>query len=292
MVFPIPTIVRQNHAVIIEFLGKYSRVMYPGFNIRWLGLEKQAAVVNYETKRPMQFEFTVNTKDGSFCKVVGVIKYSIPKVDQDIFNSHYSLKDPLSQINAHVENIVRPCCKKQNLDELLASKDIISDTVKEQMAEKMEPHGYIVCDTLITDITPSKEVVNAMNEINASQRRLDAAKNNAEAEKVAIVARAEAEADKMKLLGQGVASQRAAIMEGYQAIIKNFSGLGVGDASEAMQLVLASQRIDAWKELATSPNAKVIISTDMASSTSSSCNAAGIDSLSQLQDRLIKANHA
>ena len=101
----------------------------------------------------------------------------------------------------------------------------------------------------------------------------------------------------MKLLGQGVASQRTAIMEGYQAIIKNFSGLGVGDASEAMQLVLASQRIDAWKELATSPNAKVIISTDMASSTStsastsSSCNAAGIDSLSQLQDRLIKANH-
>ena len=58
---------------------------------------------------------------------------------------------------------------------------------------------------------PDAEVKQSMNEINAAQRKRVAAQELAEADKIKIVTAAEAEAEKDRLHGVGIAQQRKAI---------------------------------------------------------------------------------
>ena len=59
-----------------------------------------------------------------------------------------------------------------------------------------------------------------MNEINAAQRKRVAAQELAEADKIKIVTAAEAEAEKDRLHGVGIAEQRKAIVDGLADSIK------------------------------------------------------------------------
>ena len=132
--------------------------------------------------------------------------------------------------------------------------------IKSDLGEKIEEHGFTIVDTLINDIRPDKKVQDSMNEINISQRLLEATKNCAEAEMITIITKAQGDKDKMKLIGKGVAAQRTAILEGHRSGLSEFASLRI-DPREAMKLIILSQQIDAWKDLANSHNAKVIFST-------------------------------
>lgn len=58
----------------------------------------------------------------------------------------------------------------------------------------MREFGYIIVKTLVTDITPAQKVRVAMNDIETSKRNRLAATEKADADKVMIVKRAEADA--------------------------------------------------------------------------------------------------
>jgi regulator of protease activity HflC (stomatin/prohibitin superfamily) len=72
----------------------------------------------------------------------------------------------------------------------------------------MSEYGYDILTALVTDIDPDERVKAAMNEINANQRLLEAAKAKGEAEKVLKVKQAEAEAESKALQGNGIARER------------------------------------------------------------------------------------
>ena len=76
----------------------------------------------------------------------------------------------------------------------------------------------------MTDISPDARVKMSMNEINASRRLREAAKEKAEADKIVQVKAAEADAESKYLSGVGVARQRQAIVGGLQDSIIEFSG--------------------------------------------------------------------
>ena len=59
----------------------------------------------------------------------------------------------------------------------------------------MEDFGWIILKTLVTDLDPDARVKASMNEINAAQRNREAAKDKAEAQKIAVVKQAEADAE-------------------------------------------------------------------------------------------------
>ena len=85
----------------------------------------------------------------------------------------------------------------------------------------MSTYGYIIVKTLITKVEPDAEVKQSMNEINAAQRKRVAAQELAEADKIKIVTAAEAEAEKDRLHGVGIAEQRKAIVDGWQTLLKS-----------------------------------------------------------------------
>ena len=76
----------------------------------------------------------------------------------------------------------------------------------------MTAYGYIIVKTLITKVEPDAEVKKSTNEINADQRKREAAQEMEEADKIKIVTAAEAEKD--RLHGVGIAQQRKAIVDG------------------------------------------------------------------------------
>merc|ERR1712151_918220 len=111
-------------------------------------------------------------------------------------------------------------------------KDDISDACQSQLQKIMAAYGFQIHKALVTELQPDAEVAQSMNEINRQKRLRDAALIAAEAEKVKVVKQAEAAADAQHLQGQGIARQRAAIIEG----LKDSITTGTGD-------VLSSEKV-------------------------------------------------
>ncbi len=53
---------------------------------------------------------------------------------------------------------------------LLQTKEEIAHSVKEELTKSMSSFGFMIIQTLVTDIEPDMKVRAAMNEINAAQR--------------------------------------------------------------------------------------------------------------------------
>ena len=141
--------------------------------------------------------------------------------------------------------------KAITFDELFEKKDEIALEVQKQVAEEMSTYGYIIVKTLITKVEPDAEVKQSMNEINAAQRKRVAAQELAEADKIKIVTAAEAEAEKDRLHGVGIAEQRKAIVDGLADSIKELKGANVELTEEQiMSILLTNQYLDTLNNFA------------------------------------------
>eukprot|EP00392_Amoebophrya_sp_AT5.2_P016280 g16540.t1 len=115
----------------------------------------------------------------------------------------------------------------------------------------MREFGYIIVKTLVTDITPAQKVRVAMNDIETSKRNRLAATEKADADKVMIVKRAEADAVSKYHQGAGIARQRKAIIDGMQNSVGTFQEAIEGMRSrDVLELVLITQYFDTLKEIA------------------------------------------
>ena len=104
-----------------------------------------------------------------------------------VYEAFYELSNPQDQIKSYIEDSVRNSVPDITLDQTFSQKDEIALQVKSLLQEKMTQFGYSIISTLITDIQPDQAVVNAMNSINEAQRRRQAAKELAEAEKITVL---------------------------------------------------------------------------------------------------------
>lgn len=87
----------------------------------------------------------------------------------------------------------------------------------------------------------------------------EATLQKAEAEKVAIVKAAEAEAEAKYLSGQGIARQRQAIVNGLrESVVKFSSDVENISNKEVMELMMVTQYFDTMKDVGTAPNTKAV----------------------------------
>merc|ERR1719188_1692534 len=88
-----------------------------------------------------------------------------------------------------------------NLDEAFEEKDKISSAVQETLTKSMHEYGFQIIKALVTELKPSQDVMNSMNEINKQKRLRDAAMMASEAEKIRVVKKAEADCEALKEIG-------------------------------------------------------------------------------------------
>lgn len=250
--------VRQQSVAIIERLGKFHLIANSGFHFRLpFGIDSIAAVVQL---RILQKNIIVETKtkDNVFIKLAVATQYRVS--ENKVKDAYYSLSNPEAQISAYIEDALRSAVPKLTLDEVFERKDEIALDVQKQVAEEMADYGYKVVKTLLTGVEPDEEVKQSMNEINAAQRKRAAAKELAEADKIKIVTSAEAEAEKDRLRGIGIAEQRKAIVDGLADSIKELKDSNISLTEEQlMSILLTNQYLDTMNVFASKGNSTVFL---------------------------------
>ena len=246
-------VVRQQSVAIVERFGRYQKIATSGIHMRLpFGIDKIAARIQL---RLLQSEIVVETKtkDNVFVMMNVATQYRVN--EQNVTDAYYKLMRPEAQIKSYIEDALRSSVPKLTLDELFEKKDEIALEVQHQVAEEMTTYGYIIVKTLITKVEPDAEVKQSMNEINAAQRKRVAAQELAEADKIKIVTAAEAEAEKDRLHGVGIAQQRKAIVDGLAESIAELKEANVGMSEEQIvSILLTNQYLDTLNTFAAKGN--------------------------------------
>ena len=246
-------VVRQQSVAIVERFGRYQKIATSGIHMRLpFGIDKIAARIQL---RLLQSEIVVETKtkDNVFVMMNVATQYRVN--EQNVTDAYYKLMRPEAQIKSYIEDALRSSVPKLTLDELFEKKDEIALEVQHQVAEEMTTYGYIIVKTLITKVEPDAEVKQSMNEINAAQRKRVAAQELAEADKIKIVTAAEAEAEKDRLHGVGIAQQRKATVDGLAESIAELKEANVGMSEEQiMSILLTNQYLDTLNTFADKGN--------------------------------------
>ncbi|MGI6216531.1 MAG: SPFH domain-containing protein [Coriobacteriales bacterium] len=242
-------IVHQQEVVIIERLGKFRRIVTPGFKARIPVFEHVVARVSLRTMKE-GFKIDAKTLDNVTITLEVSAQYHVDfnrgnsPMDSGIYRSHYTLAQPIDQMHDYIADALRSAIPKYTLDEVFEKKDDIARDVNLTVSQSMSGYGWVLVNTLITGIGLPPTVEQSMNDINAAQRQQQAAQSLANADKIKRVTEAQAEAEAMEKTGRGIAAQRIAIADGIAASLDTIQKSGVS-MQEANELFLYTQ----WTEM-------------------------------------------
>jgi regulator of protease activity HflC (stomatin/prohibitin superfamily) len=234
--------VEQQTRAIVERFGGYRKIAGPGLNFKLPIFDRVAGRVTHRV-RELEINVESKTKDDVFVDLLIAVQFFVRESDEASRAAHYKLMNPQQQISSYVFDTVRALVPEMPIDNVFSEKEKIALAVKERLQDIMEEFGYTIMQALVNDIQPDAEVKKAMNKVNASARLKEAAKNEAEAQKIHVIAAAEAEARAKELQGVGIARQRLAIARGLKESVEACTEAGISP-SEATQMVLLTQHYD------------------------------------------------
>lgn len=240
--------VNEDEVAIIEKCGAYNKDKQPGFVCLPIPCVYTLRAAVSIRIRQLNVRCETKTKDNVFVDMVVGIQFKVqPGRARDAF---YLMANPEGQINSYVYDVVRSSVPKMDLDEVFENKDTVAGDINKQLAPEMDKYGYSIEKALVIDVSPASIVKQSMNEINANKRLRMAAFEKAEAEKMVLIKRAEAEAQSKYLQGEGIARQRTAIVEGLRDSVGEFTEKIAGMTSkDVLELVLITQYFDTLKEI-------------------------------------------
>ncbi|WP_199824842.1 SPFH domain-containing protein [Collinsella provencensis] len=256
-------VVKQQHAVIIERLGKFKRIVGAGFHAKIPFIDRKAATVSLRTMKN-GFDIDVKTQDNVTIGLEVSAQYHVSyemgtrPSESGVYKSYYMLQQPVAQMRDFITDALRSSIPVYTLDEVFAKKDDIAKDVNATVSEQMDAYGFTLVSTLITKIALPSEVEDSMNQINAAQRTKAAAQDLAEADRIRRVTEAKAEAEAMEKAGEGIANQRKAIALGIKDSLEIIQETGVGN-DEANQLFMFTQWTEMMNEFAKSGRASTVV---------------------------------
>jgi regulator of protease activity HflC (stomatin/prohibitin superfamily) len=237
-----------------QTFGRFTGLDSPGLAI-YIPFIQSISVVSNRLQQD-NFHFETKTSDNVFVNLGISVQYLIKPEDSE--KAFFSLDDPLEQINSYIENVVRSQVPKMTLDKLFESQDDICNNVGSQLSDKMAQNGYTIKNTLITNIDPDEIVKKSMNQINASYRLKEAAKNEAEANYIKCVKEAEADSERKRLQGEGIRLQREAIIKGYKQGVHDMMASTGLTSKDIVDFMRAMQELDTMESIGRSNNAKTL----------------------------------
>ncbi len=249
--------VEQQSSAIIERFRKFHKISGPGLNFKVPLIDR---VAGYVTHRVRELEIKVETKtqDDVFVELLIAVQFYVREDPDVVRAAFYKLMNPHQQISSYVFDTVRALVPEMPVDNVFAEKEKIARAVKERLSDTMEAFGYTILQALVNDIQPDPEVKRAMNKVNASARLKEAARNEAEAAKIRVIAEAEAEARAKELQGVGIARQRLAIARGLKESVDACREAGISP-EEAAKMVLLTQHYDSVTAIGARSRATVMM---------------------------------
>ena len=268
IVFAIKTlkIVPQQHAWVVERLGKFDRILMPGLNIIVPFIDRVA--YKHELKEfPLDVPSQVCiTRDNTQLQVDGVLYFQVT----DPMRATYGSSNYIDAITQLAQTSLRSVIGRMELDKTFEEREAINLAVVSVLDEAATNWGVKVLRYEIKDLTPPAEILRAMQAqitaerekravIAASEGRRQEQINIASGEREAAIQRSEGERQAAINRAQGEAASISAIAEATaQAIerVGNAAQLPGGDT--AVNLRVAEQYVEAFAQLARTNNTMIV----------------------------------
>ena len=279
-------IVRQQEAVIIENLGKYSKTLQAGLNFiipfieaprPMVKVSKQStldgrvySVPTYSPRidlRETVYDFprqNVITKDNVTISINALLYFQIIDARKAI----YSIENLPEAIEKLTQTNLRNLVGQLALDETLVSRDIINDKLREILDKATDKWGVKVNRVELQDIVPPASIQNAMEkEKKAEQDRRatileaegikKAAVLTAEGEKMAAINKAEGEKQAEILRAEGVAQARIIEADAEREAIQRIIG-ALADKGKPDQYLIAMKYLETLSNITSGENNKIV----------------------------------
>lgn len=251
-------VVRGKTAAILETFGRpHKAAVFPGLQIKLpFPIARIVARVNLQLQE-IHADVSVKTSDNAFLTLPVKVQYRASDDPGGAVKAHYELEAPEKQITSYVLNNVRQTASGMEMADLYANRDAVEQQVQGALSEQFARFGYVIENVLVDEPQPSTEVRNAFNQVIASKRLMEAARNEAEAQRIKLVGAAQAEAESKKLQGEGMAQMREAIARGLEEAMKTMVRAGLS-SERAIQFLSDTNRLDTITSAASHGNTIII----------------------------------
>jgi regulator of protease activity HflC (stomatin/prohibitin superfamily) len=259
-------IVPQQHAWVLERLGRYHSTLTPGLSIVIPFIDRVAykhVLKEFALDVPSQ---VCITRDNTQLQVDGVLYFQVT----DAMKASYGSNNFVMAITQLSQTTLRSVIGKLELDKTFEERDVINHSIVNALDLAATNWGVKVLRYEIKDLTPPKEILHAMqSQITAERekRALIAASEGKRQEQInlasggreAAIQKSEGERQAAINQAQGEASAILAVAEANaQAIQKIANAIQTPGGMEAVNLKVAEQYVDAFSKLAKQGNTLIV----------------------------------
>ena len=259
-------IVPQQHAWVVEKLGKYDRTLTPGLKFVFPFIERVA--YKHSLKEvPLDVPSQVCiTKDNTQLQVDGIIYFQVT----DPMRASYGSSNYISAITQLAQTLLRSVIGKMELDKTFEERDHINMSVVAALDEAATNWGVKVLRYEIKDLTPPAAILHSMQAqitaerekralIAASEGRKQEQINIATGEREAFIARSEGQRQAEINKAQGEAAAIIAVADATaEAIRKIAEAIRSPGGEQAVQLKVAERAVEAYAQLAQKNNTMIV----------------------------------
>jgi len=259
-------IVPQQHAWVLERLGRYHATLTPGLTIVVPFIDR-VAYKHVLKEIPLDVPSQVCiTKDNTQLQVDGVLYFQVT----DPMKASYGSSNFVVAITQLSQTTLRSVIGKLELDKTFEEREFINHSVVNSLDEAASNWGVKVLRYEIKDLTPPKEILHAMQAqitaerekralIAASEGKRQEQINLASGAREAAIQKSEGERQAAINKAQGEASAILAVAEANaQAIEKIGRAIRTEGGMEAVNLKVAEEYVTAFGNLAKQGNTLIV----------------------------------
>ncbi|MEX8497070.1 SPFH domain-containing protein [Leptothrix ochracea] len=259
-------VVPQQHAWVVERLGKYHAVLAPGLNFLVPFVDRlayQHTLKEIALDVPSQ---VCITRDNTQLQVDGILYFQVT----DPRLASYGSANYVMAITQLAQTTLRSVIGKMELDKTFEEREAINASVVNALDDAALNWGVKVLRYEIKDLTPPKEILHAMQQqitaerekralIAASEGRKQEQINIATGERESFIARSEGEKQAQINKAQGEAAAILAVADATaDAIRKIAQAIEQPGGSQAVQLKVAEKAVEAYAQLAQKNNTMIV----------------------------------
>lgn len=268
-------IVPQATVLVIERLGKFHGLATSGLNIIFPLIDRPRTVY-WTMMRPglshidLREQFIdlpaqpVITRDNVTVSVDSIVYFQIT----DAIKAVYEVADLTGSIIQLTVTAMRNVMGEMDLDHTLSSRDIINSKLRLILDEATTKWGVKITRVEVKNINPPEDIRITMEKQMTAERNRralvlqaegekQAAIARAEGEKMAAIAKAEGEKESSILRAEGAAQARLRSAEAESEALRRIAE-AIGQIGDPAHYLITARYIDSLKEMASSPNSKVI----------------------------------